>query len=107
MIGSNKLVQYVHETASVRLTFVASQFPTDGEARGVAVADSSLNNVDDVELGAAGEKVRSQLGFMCCLCGDDLFVDGEGGARTYHWLGKYPLKTGMQGFVGSRDPRVG
>ena len=48
-------------------------------------ADSPLNSMDDATLGLRGEEVRSQLGFVCCLCGDGLYRDGTGPVHVLDW----------------------
>jgi hypothetical protein len=48
-------------------------------------ADSSLNNVDDYDLGPIGEKVKSQLGFVCLLSDDGLCNYHEGPVDYLDW----------------------
>ena len=36
-------------------------------------------------MGALGDNVRNQPGFVCCLCDDGLDRDGTGPARVLDW----------------------
>eukprot|EP00959_Pyramimonas_sp_CCMP1952_P469638 9495283-Pyramimonas_sp.AAC.1 len=81
----NKLARYCKETREVCICFRSDILHKDEDLRSVVLADFSLNNVDDYDLGPIGEKVKSQVGLVCLLSDDGFYKHQEGPAHFLDW----------------------